>query len=169
MPSTAAWHGKVRELADRGVQPGQLLDFYAALGAGDMPHFHPGRSTTNDVVRQAIIPASVPKEPAARGVAWATMASGGGAQPADHMVTHSWDNLFSHLVAAVVADALGLEDLRLLRQPAREHLRGLRAGPARELGALPRVGPQAPRRLPERRTCRRSCRRSPMSGSSTSG
>ena len=68
-----AWQVKVAELASRRVSVAQLLDFYAQLGcetqdpstptsprppARIMPHYEPGRSTTNDVVRHAIIPAS---------------------------------------------------------------------------------------------------------------
>ena len=45
----AAWGRKVQELAGRGIQLGQLLDFYELLGGEDsiMPCFHPGRSKTS--------------------------------------------------------------------------------------------------------------------------
>ncbi|CAJ1453997.1 unnamed protein product, partial [Effrenium voratum] len=53
------WHEKVEELAGRGISVRQLLDFYSHLGQDVMPHFDPARSTTHDVVRQAIIPLSL--------------------------------------------------------------------------------------------------------------
>jgi len=74
-----------------------------------MPHYDPQASTTNDVVRRAVIPLSRTED--GGGVAYATLLD-----PAEDrglptvMVTHSWTNLFLHLVAAVVADALGLDE-----------------------------------------------------------
>ena len=56
---SAVWMEKVEELAGRGLSIRQLLDFYSELGSGLMPHFDPDRSTTHDVVRQAIIPSSL--------------------------------------------------------------------------------------------------------------
>eukprot|EP00435_Cladocopium_sp_Y103_P025592 s1429_g6.t1 len=56
---TETWTQKVEELAQRGITIRQLLDFYASLGGTLMPHFDPDRSTTHDVVRQAIIPNSL--------------------------------------------------------------------------------------------------------------
>ncbi|CAE7866157.1 unnamed protein product [Symbiodinium microadriaticum] len=53
------WDGKVQELAGRGVNIRQLLDFYAGLGHEFMEHFDADQSTTHDVVRQAIIPRSL--------------------------------------------------------------------------------------------------------------
>jgi len=57
-----AWEIKVAELANRRVSVGQLLNFYTQLGASEkpglMPHFLPEKSTTNDVVRHAVIPES---------------------------------------------------------------------------------------------------------------
>jgi len=108
-PRSVAWSDKVRELAERNITVDQLLLFYSALGQGDvMPHYDPHRHTTNDVVRGAIIPLS-------------RLSSGGGSayastlpwhsksmQLPERMVTHDWRNLFLHLVAAVVANALGL-------------------------------------------------------------
>ena len=47
------------ELAGRGIRVRQLLDFYARLGEDVMTHFDPAKSTTHDVVRQAIIPLSM--------------------------------------------------------------------------------------------------------------
>ncbi|CAK9094118.1 Uncharacterized protein SCF082_LOCUS44250 [Durusdinium trenchii] len=99
----AAWDLKVQELADRGICLCQLLDFYALLGKSVMPGFHPARSTTNDVVRQAIIPLSAPSQRSEHGQAYACKV--GERQPASRMVTHNWDNIFSHLVAAILADA----------------------------------------------------------------
>ena len=53
------WMEKVEELAGRGLTIRQLLGFYSELGGSLMPHFDPDRSTTHDVVRQAIIPSSL--------------------------------------------------------------------------------------------------------------
>ena len=53
------WSSKVQELANRGITVRQLLDFYSDLGVEVMSHFDPDRSTTHDVVRQAIIPQSI--------------------------------------------------------------------------------------------------------------
>ena len=69
-----------------------------------MPGFHPLRSTTNDVGRQAIIPLSAPRQMSGHGQAYASKLGRHG-QPASRMVTHNWNNIFSHLVASVLADA----------------------------------------------------------------
>ena len=55
--------------------------------------------TTNDVVRQAIIPLTK-----ASGQCYASLV---GAQAPAKFVTHNWANLFRHLLAAVLSDALG--------------------------------------------------------------
>ena len=101
-----AWVEKVAEIGDRRVTVGQLLDFHARLRLeGLMSHFDPLRSTTNDVVRHAIIPESrcgnVGK---ALAKVWAQ-----GSRSSLRMVTHHWANRFSDLVSAVVADSLGLK------------------------------------------------------------
>ncbi|CAK8989604.1 unnamed protein product [Durusdinium trenchii] len=58
--ASAVWMKKVEELANRGITIRQLVGFYADLIEGTlMPHFDPDRSTTHDVVRQAIIPSSL--------------------------------------------------------------------------------------------------------------
>ena len=56
------WDKKVEELAMRGITVSQLLDFYVDL-EHLMPQFDPEVSTTHDVVRQAIIPASLKFRP----------------------------------------------------------------------------------------------------------
>lgn len=61
--------------------------------------FAPERHSTHDVVRQAIIPLT--KE---SGESYAKLV---GAQPPVKFVTHNWGNLFRHLLAAVLSDALG--------------------------------------------------------------
>jgi len=93
---------KVEELAGRGFTLRALLRFYGDLPSY-MPHYDPERSTTNDVVRQVIIPRS-----AAAKTAFADLMHSKDAPrfPAV-MVTHNWGNLFCHLIAAIVADALG--------------------------------------------------------------
>jgi len=137
-----AWEMKVSELASRRISVDQLLNFYRQLGqlaptapttpsasvigsseslassAGHrsldwMPHFQPEKSTTNDVVRHAMIPASRRGQ---LGVALCEVLRPGSGRRVsvltkDHaprMVTHHWGNRFCHLVAAVTADALQL-------------------------------------------------------------
>mmetsp|Transcript_84250 Transcript_84250/g.176308 ORF Transcript_84250/g.176308 Transcript_84250/m.176308 type:complete len:778 (-) Transcript_84250:316-2649(-) len=109
LPKTPAWTQKVEELSKRGMTVQQLLDFYKMLGDEVMVHFDPRRSTTNDIVRQAVIPLSCE---AGGGVAFCDSqhVRGGRHGHPRTMVTHAWDNVFSHLVAAVVADALGKKD-----------------------------------------------------------
>lgn len=102
----APWDEKVRDLASRGVTVRALLAFYRRLGTPEsMSHFDAAAHTTADVVRQAIIPQSRGQEHSSGALAVALM-SGRETVP-QHMVTHSWSNRFSHLVAAVVAHALG--------------------------------------------------------------
>lgn len=103
------WMDTVAELASRGVRLRHLLDFLQLLVQGDvMPHFDAERSTTNDVVRHAIIPLSrFSEEEGAGGAALATVWNSGQPAFAEKMVTHQWGNIFVHLIAAVVADALG--------------------------------------------------------------
>jgi len=100
------WSDKVEELAGRGVRLGDLLDFTQDLLATDlMPHFDPDRSTTNDVVRHAIVPLSR-RGDGLGGVALATVWNEGRPAFAQRMVTHHWGNKFMHLIGAIVADAL---------------------------------------------------------------
>jgi len=101
------WDETVRRLAQRSIDVGSLLAFYRKLGSSYVPHFDPMLHTTRDVVRQAIIPAS---RVGSCGVAYADVVQKGDGRLPETMVTHTWDNLFVHLVAAVVADALELSD-----------------------------------------------------------
>ena len=99
----------MQELSLRSINLSELLDFYESLGCegSRMPHFDPCQSTTHDVVRQAIIPAS---RQGSGGMSYAELLQQTGHvanRMPDCMVTHSWSNLFLDLVAAVVADALG--------------------------------------------------------------
>jgi hypothetical protein len=105
---------KAEDMAMRGITLEQLLDFCAALMSNSHPcidyHFDPRRATTNEVVRCAIIPLS------RRGLdglsfpnsSLATRLNGGHPRFPQTMVSHHWQNLFTHLVAAVLADGLGL-------------------------------------------------------------
>ena len=99
------WDEKTLELASRAISLRALLDFYGSLGSERMPHFDPAKHTTEDVVRQAIIPLSCGSS---HGDCAAALVLMGDAYFPDRMVTHSWSNLFACLVAAVVADALDL-------------------------------------------------------------
>jgi hypothetical protein len=102
------WDEKVLELADRGFRLGVLLDFVALLLEGQvMPSFQPEQSTTNDVVRLAIIPLSRGTDGAGIGQALASVWNQGQPVRATRMVTHDWGNKFMHLVSAIVADAFG--------------------------------------------------------------
>jgi len=100
-------------LAQRSMPVSALLDLYRRLGQeGDiMPHYRPDQSKTTDVVRHAIIPLSRTSD---GGVAYSDAVAPRSAEGPrclpQRMVTHAWDNLFLHLVAAVVADAMGRRD-----------------------------------------------------------
>eukprot|EP00419_Tripos_fusus_P034623 CAMPEP_0172777898 /NCGR_PEP_ID=MMETSP1074-20121228/201636_1 /TAXON_ID=2916 /ORGANISM="Ceratium fusus, Strain PA161109" /LENGTH=546 /DNA_ID=CAMNT_0013614827 /DNA_START=288 /DNA_END=1929 /DNA_ORIENTATION=- len=122
------WDEKVSQLAERSMTVKQLLEFCGSLGCEDiMHHYDIDRSTTNDVVRQAIIPRSTLEDgsggrcfadvvnekqggmpqhmvniagPTPFRTWWLNEKQGGMPQ---HMVTHCWSNSFSHLVAAIVA------------------------------------------------------------------
>jgi len=101
---------KVRELAERSIDILTLLDFFAMLGPGGlvMPRYSAELSTTRDVVREAIIPMSRTNRLVA---AYASVVpQGSQSSPPERMVTHAWGNLFVHLVAAVVADALDMKE-----------------------------------------------------------
>ncbi|CAJ1377928.1 unnamed protein product [Effrenium voratum] len=147
------WEQNVASLARRQILPGQLLDLYAALGGdGDgtpdphhlrvsktqsivamvlgaeaMPHFEPERSTTGDVVWQAIIPATASRGRDGCGSSLASLLPAGPADLAPRMVTHHWGNRFVDLVAAVVADALGLNHFDTLAQNLSEDHAGRRS------------------------------------------
>jgi len=105
------WKDCVMMLGHRYIEARELLSFYIHLFE-IMPHFDCDRHTTNDIVRAAIIPGSYREQ---RGRAYADWlqderASRRGAvstfELPQRMVTHDWRNLFMHLVAAVLADAL---------------------------------------------------------------
>eukprot|EP00929_Paragymnodinium_shiwhaense_P014955 TRINITY_DN12295_c0_g1_i1.p1 TRINITY_DN12295_c0_g1~~TRINITY_DN12295_c0_g1_i1.p1 ORF type:complete len:811 (-),score=73.63 TRINITY_DN12295_c0_g1_i1:330-2762(-) len=109
----AEWDAKVRELGLRGFTLAALLDFYWSLGSVDvMPHFDRRAHTTADVVRQAIIPTTRGTQYGDCSLSMLIM-QGQQVLP-NRLVTHTWSNLFSHLVAAIVADALD--------SPTYEHL-----------------------------------------------
>eukprot|EP00931_Biecheleriopsis_adriatica_P100352 TRINITY_DN7566_c0_g1_i1.p1 TRINITY_DN7566_c0_g1~~TRINITY_DN7566_c0_g1_i1.p1 ORF type:complete len:819 (-),score=76.26 TRINITY_DN7566_c0_g1_i1:268-2724(-) len=98
------WMKTVDDLAKRGFSIRSLLTFFKRLGTEVMFDYDPLRSTTNDVVRQAIIPLS------SDGHASCSMAQ----LLMNHeptlpqmMVSHTWDGLFSELVASVIAEVLG--------------------------------------------------------------
>eukprot|EP00930_Biecheleria_cincta_P089491 TRINITY_DN7880_c0_g1_i1.p1 TRINITY_DN7880_c0_g1~~TRINITY_DN7880_c0_g1_i1.p1 ORF type:complete len:714 (-),score=108.52 TRINITY_DN7880_c0_g1_i1:407-2515(-) len=96
------WQDKVEELGHRGFTLAALLEFYCRLGKDVMTHFDPARHTTNDVVRQAIIPLSFESKDALA----VQMMQGVPTRPSK-MITHNWGNLFADLVAVIIADALG--------------------------------------------------------------
>ncbi|CAK0858108.1 unnamed protein product [Prorocentrum cordatum] len=98
----ADWQAKVAEMACRGVSLQALLGFYRRLGKDLMPGFDPSRHTTHDVVFRAIIPESSHHRKSMAQV----MMEDKRVEP-EIMVTHNWQNLFSDLISAIVADALG--------------------------------------------------------------
>jgi hypothetical protein len=104
---TKEWDENVKELADRGITLGALLGFYSGLGQRYMPHFNPDMHSTADVVRQAIIPLTATNSNFGP-CALSTQLMGGASIRAQCMVTHAWSNKFADLIAAIVADALGL-------------------------------------------------------------
>ncbi|CAK9054544.1 unnamed protein product [Durusdinium trenchii] len=111
--SKNAQNAKVQELAHCSIDLENLLDFYDKLGGETMKHFNPFLSTTADVVRQAVIPLSRMEGMEGRGFAYTDVLAAKGKlsqQMPDCMVTHTWSGLFLHLVAAIVSDALGLDE-----------------------------------------------------------
>mmetsp|Transcript_106636 Transcript_106636/g.340273 ORF Transcript_106636/g.340273 Transcript_106636/m.340273 type:complete len:525 (-) Transcript_106636:549-2123(-) len=94
------WQGAVETLAHRGFTLDKLLAFYKRLPEL-MPHFSPDVHTTNDVVRQAIIPESADQK-----CSMALKMMDGKTVRPQKMVTHNWSNLFRDLVACIVSDAL---------------------------------------------------------------
>jgi len=104
---TPEWVKKVEELAGRGVRLRSLLEFWELLLDKEvMPSFEPMQSTTNDVVRQAIIPLSAESDESSGGRALASVWSGDASILPSCMVTHNWSNVFMHLVAGVFAEFL---------------------------------------------------------------
>ena len=104
----------MQDLARRGLKLGHVLGFYQSLAEGTlygdggvqlMSHFDPKKHTTHDVVRAAIIPAT--KVTPFGSCAYSTLAEANKPVLATIMVSHHWRNLFCHLVAALIAYALG--------------------------------------------------------------
>jgi hypothetical protein len=93
----------VENLAKRSMTVYQLLSFCTTDLRVRMPKFDPMKTTTRDVVRSVIIPKT--REVSGGACSFAT--AYGTIEFPWKMVTHAWDNLFSDLIAAVVADALG--------------------------------------------------------------
>ncbi|CAE8587928.1 unnamed protein product [Polarella glacialis] len=116
--SASSWNQTVQSLSARSLQVEELLEFFGRLGPRQdasgavavMPSYDPWRSTTNDVVRGAIVPLS---RAGNCGLAYACLpgarALTSTALP-DCMVSHTWSALFLDLVAAIVADALKLNE-----------------------------------------------------------
>ncbi|CAE8701252.1 unnamed protein product [Polarella glacialis] len=117
--SASPWNRTVQSLSARSLQVEELLEFFGRLGPRPdasgteavMPSYDPWRSTTNDVVRGAIIPVS---RAGSCGLAYAHCLPGAESSTSttipDCMVSHTWSALFLDLVAAVVADALELHE-----------------------------------------------------------
>jgi hypothetical protein len=104
---SAKWQEQVRVISRRGISVNDVLRFYGRLGKDVMPHFDASKSTTNDVVRQAIIPLSRTAE---GGMAYSEVQSHNSdwrVEEPSRMITHAWCSLFVDLVASVVASALG--------------------------------------------------------------
>lgn len=120
-----AWHETVEDLAYRSIELVDLLDLYDELleGCDEMPHYDPLRSTTNDVVRQFVIPRSRVGD---GGQAYAVVVGRRRIAP-DRMVTHCWDNPFLFIVGAAVADAMQLNVFGgVARELAEEGTRDIR-------------------------------------------
>ncbi|CAE8706139.1 unnamed protein product [Polarella glacialis] len=117
--SASSWDKTVQSLSARSLEVEELLEFFCLLGPrrdasgaeAVMPSYDPWLSTTSDVVRGAIIPLSRAGD---IGLAYANCLPGATASTSttlpDCMVSHTWSALFLDLVAAVVADALELDE-----------------------------------------------------------
>ncbi|CAE8656240.1 unnamed protein product [Polarella glacialis] len=117
--SASSWDKTVQSLFARSLEVEEHLEFFGLLrvrrdASGTeavMPSYDPWRSTTGDVVRGAIIPLS---QAGNCGLAYANYSPGATASTSttlpDCMVSHTWSALFLDLVAAVVADALELDE-----------------------------------------------------------
>ncbi|CAE8617680.1 unnamed protein product [Polarella glacialis] len=117
--SASSWDKTVLSLSTRSMEVEELLEFFCRLGPRQdasgaeavMPSYDPWLSTTSDVVRGAIIPLSRAGD---SGLAYANCLPGATASTSaalpDCMVSHTWSALFLDLVAAVVADALELDE-----------------------------------------------------------
>ena len=97
------WTSKVEELSMRGMTLRSFLQFYQE-NLPLMPDWKyvPNEHKTRDVVRRAIIPLTSSEECAFSVSAF----NKDGPKRAQVMVTHNWGNSFSHLLAAVLSDAL---------------------------------------------------------------
>ncbi|CAE8623591.1 unnamed protein product [Polarella glacialis] len=117
--SASSWDKTVQSLSGRSLKVEELLEFFCRLGPrrdasgaeAVMPSYDPWLSTTSDVVRGAIIPLS---RAGNSGLAYTNCLPGAAASISttlpDCMVSHTWSALFLDLVAAVVADALELDE-----------------------------------------------------------
>ncbi|CAE8652792.1 unnamed protein product [Polarella glacialis] len=117
--SASSWDKTVQSLSSRSLEVEELLEFFGLLGPrrdasgaeAVMPSYDPWLSTTSDVVRGAIIPLS---QAGNCGLVYANYLPGATASTSttlpDCMVSHTWSALFLDLVAAVVADALELDE-----------------------------------------------------------
>ncbi|CAE8634884.1 unnamed protein product [Polarella glacialis] len=117
--SASSWDKTVQSLSGRSLKVEELLEFFCRLGPrrdasgaeAVMPSYDPWLSTTSDVVRGAIIPLSRAGD---SGLAYTNCLPGAAASISttlpDCMVSHTWSALFLDLVAAVVADALELDE-----------------------------------------------------------
>lgn len=103
-PRTTVWKAKVDELSGRGVALKSILEFHLEVFEL-MPHFDAARSSTRDVVRCAIIPATRGDSQDHPSCALATKLNAGERRAPNKMITHHWANLWTHTIAAVVADA----------------------------------------------------------------
>eukprot|EP00933_Yihiella_yeosuensis_P026186 TRINITY_DN20315_c0_g1_i1.p1 TRINITY_DN20315_c0_g1~~TRINITY_DN20315_c0_g1_i1.p1 ORF type:complete len:441 (+),score=58.57 TRINITY_DN20315_c0_g1_i1:69-1325(+) len=99
------WNSLVEDLASRSISIEDLLRFWSRLGSEVMPHYQPLVSKTKDVVRMAVVPLS--RSAHGGGDCFARTLNPNDRSLPSVMVTHNWSNVFLHLVAAVVADALG--------------------------------------------------------------
>lgn len=96
---------KAIEMSNRSVSLVDLLDFWEwKLGVQKMVHFQPGASTTDDVVRQAVVPLTYFS-------GFYAILGGdddiGVSKRPSRVVVHHWGNDFAQLMAAVCADAVG--------------------------------------------------------------
>lgn len=130
-----AWIAKVADLGTRGILLEELLNFYKLLYE-EVPEFRPCESTLFDVVTAAILPMS---RSGHGGEALATLWSKGAPRQPEIMVTHCWRNVFTNLVAALLADALGRREYAELAGQLCDGSLPELVEEARQRGALQRV------------------------------
>ena len=124
-------HAKTLDsLAHRAISLRSVVKFMQELYTR-MPHFDPHRSTTTDVVRFVIIPAT-----RALGCSYAELVNQQARLLPQRMYTHAWGARFADTMAAVFADALGLSSYWQVKHLLHPDKLGLLEATLADKGAL---------------------------------